>query len=77
MKGVGMSKNLRAWLVLLALVGITVAAFRLAWTAGRRSLLDDLGMDGYRVVIDRALEPGEGRCIIQVWRDGGWVDVER
>ena len=32
--------------------------------------------DGYRVVVTRECEIGEGRYTIQVWR-GSWVDVER
>ena len=68
---------LGAWILILCILAIIVSAFRSTWLAGRRSLIDDLGMDGFRVTIDAAIESGEGRCGVQVWRKGGWTDVAR
>ena len=76
-KGKSATSKVTAWIVVLCILAITAAAFRLTWLAGRRSLIDDLGMDGFRVTIDTALEPGEGGCSVQVWRDGDWTEVER
>jgi len=71
------AKKLTTLLVLLAILALVMAAFRFTWLAGRKSLVNDLGMDGYRVTVDAVLERGEGRCGVQVWRDGGWMEVER
>ena len=76
-KGNSTADAIGVWLAIVAIILVTVVAFRGTWLAGRRSLLNDLGMGGFRVTIDAALEPGEGGCIVQVWRDGGWTDVER
>ena len=43
---------------------------------GEETILDGLLADGYDVVIDRSIRPGEGRYIVRIWRDG-WVAVER
>ena len=45
--------------------------------SGKYIILDGLLADGYDVVIDRSIRPGEGRYIVRIWRDGGWVAVER
>ena len=76
-KGKSETKKLTNLFVWLAVLAIVVAAFRLTWLAGRRSLITDLGMDGFRVTFDAALYPGEGLCIVEVWRDGRWTNVER
>ena len=44
---------------------------------GKYIILDGLLADGYDVVIDRSIQPGEGRYIVRIWRDGGWMAVER
>lgn len=74
---VGARSNKVPLLFMLAIMLILLFCLRGTYLWGRRDLLDDLGMDGYRVTIDTALERGDGRCVVQVWRDGAWAEVMR
>jgi len=69
------------WTKVIVVVAIAVSLFLVSLyfailDRGNYNILDGLLADGYDVVIDRSIRPGEGRYIVRIWRDG-WVAVER
>ena len=59
-------------LLLTLLIGMLLGAS----IADRRGLVL-LREDGYNLLEDTSLRRGQGRYVIQVWRDGQWVDIPR
>lgn len=57
--------------VVLVFIGLAL------WTAGEHRILGGLLKDGYSVAFDEEVSPGDGYYIVRIWRDGGWVTVER
>jgi len=66
-----------ALMVVLIVVVLLGTLFYAGRNAGYNSLRDGLLKDGYDIVIDTSLAPGEGRYMIRIWRSGGWIIVER
>lgn len=74
MKGTG-------WTALIVL-SVMVVLIAFLWLGGREigrlQIIDGLRADGYDVLIDKSVEPGEGRYCVRVWERGiSWVEVER
>ena len=80
-----MTKDARAakggWIVLFvlcAMLAITTALLLFGTRSGEEQIINGLRADGYDVLIDRSVEPGEGRYCVRIWERGvGWVEVER
>jgi len=66
----------KALIVCVVVVAIIAALLKSGYEWGQSAMVSDMMADGYRVVVTRECEVGEGRYTIQVWR-GSWVDVER
>ena len=67
-----------ALFVLLASIAIIAALLLAGQQTGEARIINGLRTDGYDVLIDRSVEPGEGRYCVRIWERGvGWVEVER
>jgi len=71
-----MTSGQKALIVCIVLVAIVAALLKGGYQWGQENMLSGMMADGYRVVVTRECEIGEGRYTIQVWR-GRWMDVER
>ena len=66
-------------LIVMAVCGVILGFLLIiGQEIGEKRIINGLRTDGYDVLIDRSVEPGEGRYCVRIWERGiGWVEVER